>query len=163
MYCNKCGTELPVDSAFCQKCGQRQNGGSAEQVYDFKSSNASSAEPNKGDKGFWSSWSSGRRAWFVVVMVLIALAGLNGQNIFTYVTGLATGQVYLDSGRVESTIETGVYDQVGETVTASCPNPLAGRVGETRQCTVVDSLGATYFVDITVQSTNGDITWKVQN
>lgn len=163
MFCKKCGSSLVEDSVFCQKCGERQNAQAAEKVSDFTLSEGSRAATPAVDKRFWSSWSSGRRTWFVIILALTVLAGLNGQNLFSFVTGLATGQVYLDSGKVEANIESGIQSQIGESVTATCPNPMAGKVGESRQCTVVDTLGMTYLVDVTIQSTNGDVTWRVQN
>ena len=163
MFCNKCGSSLAVGSVFCQKCGQRQSVQSTEQVHEFTPSQSSQGLTPPVDKRFWSSWSSGRRTWFVVIMALTILAGLNGQNIFTYVAGIANGQVYLDSGKVEANIDSGILDQIGEKVTTTCPHPMTAKVGESRECTVVDSTGTTYLVDVTVQSTNGDVTWKVQN
>jgi Domain of unknown function (DUF4333) len=98
-----------------------------------------------------------------MIMVLTVLAGLNGQNIFQYVTGIATGQVTLSVSAVENEIESGVQKQAGITVTATCPNPLMGKPGEVRQCTIQDSTGTTAFVDITIQNTAGDVTWQVRN
>jgi len=70
--------------------------------------------------------------------------------------------VTLDVARVEKTIEDGVMQQGGFHVTASCPDPLAGQVGDTRTCQIVDDSGTTALVDVTIQNSNGDIVWKVQ-
>ena len=162
MFCSKCGTAVSNDSVFCQHCGQKQSpSASKPDAYEFVPS-APAVEQPKGNT-FWKSWSQSRKSWFIVVMIFTVLAALNGQNLFSYVMGMATGEVQLDSGRIESVIEAGVLEQVGEATTATCPRPLSAKVGDTRQCTVVDSIGGTYFVDITVQNSNGDITWKVQN
>ena len=70
--------------------------------------------------------------------------------------------VTLDVTRVEKTIEDGVMQQGGFHVTASCPDPLVGQVGDTRTCQIVDDSGTTALVDVTIQNSNGDIVWKVQ-
>lgn len=70
--------------------------------------------------------------------------------------------VTLDVPRVESEIENGVLDQAGYSVTATCPNPLSGQVGDTRTCSIEDENGTVALVDVTIQNTNGDIVWKVQ-
>ena len=70
--------------------------------------------------------------------------------------------VTLDVSRVEKTIENGVLQQGGFHLTASCPDPLAGQVGDTRTCQIVDDSGTTALVDVTIQNSNGDIVWKVQ-
>jgi hypothetical protein len=70
--------------------------------------------------------------------------------------------VTLDVSRVENMIEDGVLEQGGFTVTATCPDPMTGQVGDTRTCQIVDEVGSTALVDITIQNDNGDVVWKVQ-
>lgn len=70
--------------------------------------------------------------------------------------------VTLDVSRVESEIENGVLDQAGYSVTAKCPDPMGGQVGDTRTCTIEDEYGTVALVDVTIQNSNGDIVWKVQ-
>ena len=70
--------------------------------------------------------------------------------------------VTLDVQRVEQMIEDGVLNQGGFTVSATCPDPMIGQVGETRTCQIVDDSGITALVDVTIQNNNGDIVWKVQ-
>jgi len=89
-----------------------------------------------------------------------------GTSIALLLTGCSsvdqiTG-VTLDVSRVEKTIEDGVLQQGGFHVTASCPDPLVGQVGDTRTCQIVDDSGTTALVDVTIQNSNGDIVWKVQ-
>jgi len=71
--------------------------------------------------------------------------------------------VTLDGPRVENMIETGVLDQSGFSVTATCPNPLSGNVGDTRTCSIEDENGTVALVDVTIQNSNGDIVWKVRD
>ena len=70
--------------------------------------------------------------------------------------------VTLDVSRVENEIENGVLDQAGYSVTATCPDPLSGQVGDTRTCSIEDDYGTVALVDVTIQNSNGDIVWKVQ-
>jgi len=39
---------------------------------------------------------------------------------------------------------------------------MVGQVGDTRTCQIVDDSGTTALVDVTIQNSNGDIVWKVQ-
>ena len=70
--------------------------------------------------------------------------------------------VNLDSNRVEKMIEDGVLEQGGFTVTATCPDPMYGQVGDTRTCSIVDDSGTTALVDVTIQNQNGDVVWNVR-
>ena len=71
--------------------------------------------------------------------------------------------VDLDVPRVEKMIEDGILEQGGFSVTATCPDPMAGQVGDTRTCSVLDEYGNTGLVDVTIQNDNGDVVWKVQD
>jgi hypothetical protein len=70
--------------------------------------------------------------------------------------------VTLDVSRVEHTIEEGVLKQADTSVTATCPDPLSGQVGDTRTCSIEDDYGNTNLVDVTIQNNNGDIVWEVR-
>lgn len=70
--------------------------------------------------------------------------------------------VTLDVPRVEKMIEDGILEQGGFSVTADCPNPMSGQVGDTRTCQITDESGVTALVDVTIQNDNGDVVWKVQ-
>jgi hypothetical protein len=39
---------------------------------------------------------------------------------------------------------------------------MGGQVGDTRTCTIEDEYGTVALVDVTIQNSNGDIVWKVQ-
>jgi len=88
-----------------------------------------------------------------VVMALL----LSSCSTVDQITG-----VTLDVARVETIIEDGVLEQGGFTVTATCPDPMAGQVGVTRTCQILDEAGTTALVDVTIQNDQGDIVWKVQ-
>ena len=70
--------------------------------------------------------------------------------------------VDLDVDRVEQTIEDGVLEQADIYVTATCPDPMAGQVGDTRTCSIEDDYGDVELVDVTIQNDNGDIIWEVR-
>ena len=89
----------------------------------------------------------------VVVMAIL----LSSCSTVDQITG-----VTLDVARVETMIEDGVMEQGGFSVTATCPDPMAGQVGDTRTCQIVDDAGTTALVDITIQNDQGDVVWKVQ-
>ena len=99
-----------------------------------------------------------RWVWIAIVGVLTLVASLNGQNLFTYVTGTLSGQAVIDSGKVARIITEGVKEQAGLDVNVSCPSPFIGHVGDTRQCSYTSLMGPG-FVDVTIQSTSGDVTW----
>ena len=88
-----------------------------------------------------------------VVMALL----LSSCSTVDQITG-----VTLDVARVETMIEDGVMEQGGFSVTATCPDPMTGQVGDTRTCQIVDEAGTTALVDITIQNDQGDVVWKVQ-
>jgi hypothetical protein len=155
MHCTNCGSEI-TGLKFCGQCGTA----APTSIPEFE---LRAVPAEKKSNKFWTSWSTNRRTFFVIWMALILLAGLNGQNVFSFLGGLVSGEVTLDTAKVEGVIESGILDQSGEAVTASCPNLMSGKVGDIRKCTVVDSTGATYVVDITIQSRQGDILWQVEN
>lgn len=65
---------------------------------------------------------------------------------------LVSGEVLLDPSLVESTIEDGVMEQGGFSVTDECPTPMRGQVGDVRQCLVSDEFGQNSFADVTIQN-----------
>lgn len=92
----------------------------------------------------------------VSLFAALALAGCSE------VTAVMNGEVPLDSARIEAQIEDEVSAQIGGPVTVECPDPLSAEVGQTRQCVIEDSYGTTALVDITVQNSDGYITWEVR-
>jgi hypothetical protein len=96
------------------------------------------------------------KAPYLVCTVFSALL-LTSCSTVDQITG-----VTLDVQRVEQMIEDGVLDQGGFSVTATCPDPMSGQVGDTRTCQIVDEYGETTLVDVTIQNDNGDVVWKVQ-
>jgi hypothetical protein len=147
--CIACAEEIQLNAKLCRFCGTDQNTEASEHSETLSS--PSVKKPFYQSKTFW------------IVAVLAIVAALNGQNLGQFVGGQLTGQVILNSSRVEDSIESGVKKQSGFAVTATCPSPMAAKVGETRQCTVTDDTGTVALVDVTVQSTAGDITWLVKN
>jgi hypothetical protein len=70
--------------------------------------------------------------------------------------------VDLDVDRVEQMIEDGILEQGDIYVTATCPDPMAGQVGDTRTCSIEDDYGDVELVDVTIQNDNGDVIWEVR-
>lgn len=97
-----------------------------------------------------------------LALATLALVLLGGSLTSCSTVDQITG-VDLDVAKVEQTIEAGILDQGGFSVVATCPDPLAGQVGDTRTCSVEDEFGQSGLVDITIQNDNGDIVWKLQN
>jgi hypothetical protein len=77
-------------------------------------------------------------------------------------TAVLNGEVILDSGLIETEIESGVLNQSGISVTADCPDPMSGKVGDVRQCVIEDDFGTVAIVRVTIQNTDGYIVWEVQ-
>lgn len=98
------------------------------------------------------------RKFFFASAVTLGLVLLSSCSAIDSVTG-----VTLDSERVEIEIESGILDQLDTNVTAECPDPLVGQVGDTRTCSIEDEYGTTALVDVTIQNSEGDIVWKVQD
>jgi hypothetical protein len=96
--------------------------------------------------------------FFGTAAAALIAASLTSCSTVDQITG-----VDLDVPRVEQMIEDGVLEQGGFSVTASCPDPMAGQVGDTRTCSVEDEFGNTALVDVTIQNDQGDIVWKLQN
>ena len=70
--------------------------------------------------------------------------------------------VALDVSRVETMIEDGILEQGDIIVVATCPDPMVGKVGETRTCSIEDEYGDTELVDVTIQNSEGDVVWEVR-
>jgi hypothetical protein len=96
--------------------------------------------------------------FFGTAAAALIAASLTSCSTVDQITG-----VDLDVARVEQIIEEGVLDQGGFSVTATCPDPMAGQVGDTRTCSIEDEYGTTGIVDVTIQNDQGDIVWKLQN
>lgn len=77
---------------------------------------------------------------------------------------LATGVgTHTDTHAVEQSIESGIQDQLGLTVTADCPDGIAVQPGSTFQCVVKAVDGTTAIADVTIQNSAGDVVWQIRN
>jgi uncharacterized membrane protein YvbJ len=148
--CNACAEDIFSEAKLCKHCGTVQE--------EF-----SKPTLNATDKNWFTKISSVKRTIFIIVLILIGLAAINGQNLISFIVGTAQGQVTLDTKKIENKIKSGIKDQVGEDVDVSCPGKLIGKVGDVRKCVVVDSTNTHYFVDVTIQSEQGDVIWQVEN
>ena len=77
-------------------------------------------------------------------------------------TAVLSGDVILDPGTIEREIESGVLNQSGIVVTAECPDPMTGKVGDVKQCVVEDESGTVAIVKVTIQNQEGFVVWEVQ-
>lgn len=146
--CVSCAELIQLNAKKCRFCGELQV--EQDAVHLEQPESVSSSAPAK---KFYQNWV------FWVIAILSILAALNGQNLAQYVSGQVSGELTLDKAKVEKIIHDGVKKQAGLDVKAECPSRLAGKVGDVRQCTVTDEFGTVAFVDITIQSSSGDITW----
>jgi hypothetical protein len=96
---------------------------------------------------------------FWVVFVAVAAAGL---GIWGY-DFLSHGQVTIDTLKVEQQIEAGVKKQTGLDVRVTCPSPFAAKIGEMRECQLVDKQDLTmhFFVGVKIKDLAGNISWHV--
>lgn len=164
MFCTSCGKALENGWLACPSCGTKTAiaaGPSAGAprplntlgtLYEQTSPATNTDSTDAGNR-------NRKPLWISIGSIILAIIALNSIGAFN---GL-TGQVTLDSGKVETEIESGIYDQSGFSVTATCPSPMAGKVGETRSCSVEDESGTTYVVDVTIQNKNADVLWVVRN
>jgi hypothetical protein len=73
--------------------------------------------------------------------------------------GVAT---FVDAPAVEQSIESGIRDQAGFSVTADCPPGIPANPGSTFQCTIEDEFGVTAIADVTIQNATGNFVWEVR-
>jgi hypothetical protein len=158
MFCSNCGAELG-SVKFCPNCGTiALNSDTEKSSVQSSDSLFESKRTDENKKVHARKWVS-----LAIIIGLILFAASQGKTLTGLLFGGELGVVTLDSTKAEKYLESAVLEQAGEEVTAWCPNPLEGKVGEVRQCQVTDSTGKTYLVDITIQNTNGDISWRIQN
>lgn len=101
----------------------------------------------------------GVRVASLLTCALLLVLGLGG---CAKASAVLSGEVILDPTVIEEEIESGVLEQGGFVVTAECPDPLSGKVGDTRQCLIEDEFGVTALVDVRIQNSEGYIIWEVQ-
>lgn len=158
MFCTNCGAEIG-SAKFCPNCGTIAHTSNTE-TSSIQSTDSlfETTPPTENTK-------TRARRWVpIAIMIgLVLLAASQGKTLTGLLFGGEAGVITLDKTKVERLLETGVLEQAGEDVTAWCPNPLAGKVGEVRQCQVTDATGKTYLVDITIQNSSGDISWRIEN
>lgn len=165
MNCKNCGKPVDINWNLCPSCGATIQQtfltapGAPTPLKSQDHLDQTAAESNQYFPPSKTSILKQRSTWITVGSIAIALWALNSFGVFS---GL-TGQVNLDVAKVEQMIEDGIYDQSSYTVIATCPSPMAGKVGEMRSCSVEDESGDTYIVDVTIQNKNGDVLWVVRS
>lgn len=78
VYCNKCGTENPDDSAFCSKCGARI--GSSTSATDQVKTTDSNPIPSKGGDSQKLKYLAIVAVFIVVAAGILLAVGLNNDN-----------------------------------------------------------------------------------
>ena len=69
----------------------------------------------------------------------------------------------LDTGSIESQIETGIEEQTDVTVeSVQCPDDVLAEAGDTFECTVTDEGGDTATVKVTQVNDEGRVRWRLQ-
>ena len=162
MYCSSCGTHNPASVKFCTHCGGRMNVGTTNNQAETPASlyvppsptvappilDYSSAPTSTGISPGW------KRALTVGVIIEIGwIAWFALRPTFVGVT--------IDVSSLESNIES-TYAENGISVIADCPDPFVARPGESRNCLVTDDWGTTAIIKVSVENTNGDVTWAEQ-
>jgi Domain of unknown function (DUF4333) len=160
MFCSGCGAADAEKYSFCPTCGKKFSPAAAgPQTYSYASRVESTSMPSNSGN---AQKQNKKIAWWAVVIIILTIsAALNGQNLYQYLGSLISGQVTLSASIVEKNIQDTVKKKTGLTVSVTCPDPLQGKVGDTRQCTVDEPLGLTELVDVTIQNTNGAFTWQI--
>jgi hypothetical protein len=95
----------------------------------------------------------------LIILTAFLIVGTTG---CTEVASVVTGEVLLDSPKIEAEIEREASRQLGSRITVECPDSMSAPVGGTRQCVARDEFGGTSLVDVTVQNREGYITWQVR-
>lgn len=167
VYCIECGTKNLESAKFCSSCGTRLgtekkatttstskplNKDSASAITDGPDSLRGPYPANevKGTR-LSTGW---KRALTIIVIVIVG-------NVIWFSARPYIVGVTIDAGQVEQNIISTYGDQ-GISVTAECPDPFVARPGETRNCLVTDEFGTKAMAVVTVENTNGDITWVAQ-
>lgn len=179
MYCTNCGAPRSIDSFFCSDCGtayvifseetQVINVPHPPQQTSLPSmapvKTAPSRNPEVLPQITSQSPNTAARATFTVLGILLGLALILfiGIQVYTQTTGVnpVTSEVTLDSTKLEQAIADD-YAEIGITATVECPEPMVAKPGETRNCIATFLLDLTNTVAVTVQNTQGDVTWAVQ-
>jgi hypothetical protein len=175
MYCTKCGLTLEKTWAHCPSCGtanaeaktstdaKRKSPAASPEPEDVTSSDDEAVSPNAVAEPATRSTKRGGRNWAITIGVIVAAWLLFQFVIMPALSGrLPDGGVNLDVALVEQEIENGILDQIGVTVTVDCPDTMQGKPGETRNCIVTASDGSILKAVVTIESSNGDITWETQ-
>ncbi len=158
--CPFCAEQIQQAAVICRFCN-RDLAGTVATSYSAAKYARPAAYSEQAVANDRNSNRPGRRwGWVIVIAGLSILAALNGQTLFAYVSGIVTGQVTIDTGKLTNNITKGIKDQTGVDVSVTCPTPFLGHVGDTRQCTYTSVMGPG-FIDVRIQSTNADVTWQV--
>ena len=179
MYCTYCGTPRSSEVAFCSECGtayvvtaQKTNEETVpvplqqtSMPFQAPAKTAPSRNPEVVPEIKVQTQNTAARATFTVLGILIGVALLMfiGIQFFTQTTGVnpVTSEVTLDSAGIEQAIAD-EYAGMGITATVVCPDPMVAKPGESRNCIATYLLGLTDNVAVTVQNSQGDVTWEVQ-
>ena len=92
----------------------------------------------------------------IVAGLGLSLSGCSG------VVAALNGGVTIDGPAVEADIESSVLEQQGISVTVECPDPFVAKPGESRNCLVTAEDGTTAMAKVSVENSEGDITWVIE-
>ncbi|MDH6409055.1 hypothetical protein M2113_000004 [Aurantimicrobium minutum] len=179
MYCTNCGSPRSTDVSFCSECGtayvvtaletQVSTVPAPPQQISLPSQEPVNTAPSRNPEVVPEisnqTQNTASRATFTVLGILLGVALLLfiGIQVYTQATGVnpVTSEVTLDSARIEQAIADD-YAGIGVTATVECPDPMVAKPGESRNCIATYLLGLTNNVAVTVQNSQGDVTWAVQ-
>ena len=157
LFCSNCGAK-DQSGTYCSSCGKNVNASSvspsisANQVPPSLPGAAPTAPAKASRRKIWIS------AGIAILVVTLVTSYFRAQGANPF-----NGEVSLDVTVVEQSISDELLKQSGDVVqSVTCPRPMSGKPGDTRNCVVIDSTGAHFLAKVTIENTNGDITWRLE-
>ncbi|MTD45426.1 DUF4333 domain-containing protein [Conexibacter sp. W3-3-2] len=92
---------------------------------------------------------------FAVSLLAVAALGLGGCS-----AEVSTGKT-VNTDKAEESIGASLSEQLGGTVTVTCPDDVEAKKGDTFTCDAKGSDGRTGTVNVTQKDDDGNISWKL--
>ena len=175
-FCGRCGSHGQSEVGHCTECGVSLPyaiQAKTEQDILFETYNSrpkpeleksgNSSSPRSRSQGRHNSRRFYQKPLFWLVVIFSIVGAFTGQTWYQAIYGAITGQVTISGSKVEAEIKSGIEEQLGLAVEVSCPTFIQGHPGDIRDCIAVGPLGGRSKVEVTIQSSNGSVTWEVVN
>ncbi len=102
-----------------------------------------------------------RRRWWIPVIACVALLGLAAVAFSALVGGLG-GPRRLDTDAVERRIAAELTQELGRTITVTCPKGVALQAGNVFTCMASDDEGDRALISVRQKNDRGDVEWVRQ-